>query len=294
MLKTLLKHKIVALIGNLRLSDYDYEKLVYFHSKKGLKKAIKKGRVLVNGMPAQTSTWLNPGDEISIIEDDNTNNKSVYKMDIQVVYEDDVLAVVVKPSGLITSGNKHRTLENACQANLKSSTLSAGLQRILPVHRLDAATSGLIIMAKTPDVLNQLNQMMKFNSVSKKYLALAEGLVDLQSIDSPIQGKKSISHIIGSTPIESNKYGPLSFVKVKIDTGRTHQIRKHLAFIGHPIVGDKIYNANFSASAKGLMLHAYQLEFEHPVTFDHLNLVADLPKRFRRFGIDDQSINALL
>lgn len=280
------KHKIVNLIGDVRLSDYNYHNLLWFNSRKSMKKAIKRGRVLVNGRKAQTSTWLQLGDEITVLEDE-TDDIPPYHLDLKVVFEDDYLAVVEKPSGLITSGNRHRTLENACLSILIPSSHDESLKRFRPAHRLDAPTSGLVVMAKTSSVLNQLNRMMKLNTIMKRYLALVSGQVLKQTINLPIDGKRSISHIDKCIPIESNKYGPLSLLSVLIDTGRTHQIRIHLSSIGHPVAGDKMYNQYHSAEVKGLMLHAYELEFEHPVTYDIIKLKTDIPKRFIRFGIDE-------
>lgn len=213
-------------------------------------------------------------------------------MDLHVVYEDDALLVVSKPPGLVVHpapGHESGTLVNA----LLASSTPAGGEAMRPgiVHRLDAGTSGLMIVAKDDEAHALLTEAMAERRVSRTYLALAEGELesDTATIDAPIGrsprhrkmmavvagGKESVTEI---TVLE--RLAQTCLLEVRPRTGRTHQIRVHLSAIGHPIVGDDVYGRTKLAGELGLtrpFLHAARLRFAHPVTGVELALEDPLP-----------------
>ena len=191
------------------------------------------------------------------------------------------------------NGNKDNTLANAIMAKCKGSLSGIG-GKIRPgiVHRLDKETSGIIIVAKNDYSHIKLSEMLKQRNVKKTYIALVRGVIpeNEATIDMPIgrstkdrtkmavtkSGKNAITHF---KVLE--RFSNFTLLEVKIETGRTHQIRVHLAEIGYPIIGDEVYsNGKNVFNVKGQMLHAKRLEFNHPVTGKHMILEAKLPEYF--------------
>lgn len=273
-----------------RMSDLPIDEIPFIFSRSQWKKYVKKGLVLHNGQTSYTGTWVENGDKIEVREALNPSFRP-YQLPIEVVYEDKLMMAVAKPSGIVVSGNKHRTLDNAVISYLGIENEN---HQFIPrsIHRLDSVTSGLVIIAKSYPAMLSLHRMLANGNISKTYLAIVQGFVPQSlSIRIPISGKKAISRVSLIKHIDSEKYGLLSCVEVKIETGRTHQIRIHLSAIGHPIVGDKNYNLFFSANHRGFMLHAWQLELEYPISNKILRIQSSIPKRYKKFGIslDDLS-----
>jgi RluA family pseudouridine synthase len=254
---------------------------VYIPSKSGVKKAIKLGRVLVNGEIAKTATWITSGLVLELIEDPNKKQK-IFEFNLEVVFEDDHIAVINKPAGITVSGNKFKTIANALPYNLRKSTQPDALFTPTPVHRLDNQTSGVLLIAKTKTAQISLGNQFKSQTIQKKYCAIVIGeVLENGTINTPIESKLSKTDFEKIKVVKSLKYKELTFLKAFPKTGRTHQIRIHLASIGHPILGDKLYgNPETIHKGKGLFLFASEVKFLHPTTFLETTIKINIPHKF--------------
>ena len=209
------------------------------------------------------------------------SNHKPYPLALQVHWEDEHLAVVEKPAGILVSGNTHRTIVNALPENLKPSS-EPDVTAPQPVHRLDFATTGLLLVAKTRSSLRVLSQQFQEKQVQKTYNAIAIGSMEPSgTIDYPIDDKPAQTDFKVVKTVASPRFGSLNLVRLTPWTGRRHQIRKHLAEAGNPILGDKDYGKEgLILQGKGLYLHAYSLSFTHPKTREVISLKSELPKRF--------------
>ena len=155
------------------------------------------------------------------------------------------------------------------------------------MHRLDYATTGILLVGKTSSSIRALNKMFEDKKIKKTYYAITIGKMDYRGkITSKIEGKKSQSNYTLSESVLSKKFDKLNLIKLKPQTGRRHQLRKHLSKIGNPILGDKEYGIeNLILKGKGLYLHAYSLKFIHPFTNVKVHIKDELPKKFRKIFI---------
>jgi len=262
-----------------------------------IQKLIEDEKVWVNEKLAKASYKTSIGDVIKI-EEVKPKEISLEAQDIplDIIYEDNDIIVVNKPKGLVVhpaNGNPDGTLVNAIMAICKDSLSGIGGE-IRPgiVHRLDKDTSGLIIIAKNDKAHINLSEQIKNREVKKTYLALVRGVINENeaTIDMPIgrsakdrkkmavtkTGKNAVTHFK-----VLKRYDKYTYIEVKIETGRTHQIRVHMSEIGHPIIGDEVYsNGKNVFGARGQMLHAARLSFKHPISNEELNLEAPLPEYF--------------
>lgn len=262
-----------------------------------IQKLIEDNQILVNDKPQKASYKVQAGDEIiiNIPEVKETDLKS-QDIPLDVIYEDDDILVVNKPKGMVVHpavGNPDGTLVNAVMAHCKGKLSGIGGEfRPGIVHRLDKDTSGLIIVAKNDKAHINLSEQIQNREVKKVYLALVRGVIpeNEATINMPIarstkdrkkmavdkKGKVAITHLKVLERFE--KY---TYLEVAIETGRTHQIRVHMAEIGHPVVGDYTYsNGKNEFNIQGQMLHAKSLEFKHPITGKQMHLEAPLPEYF--------------
>lgn len=275
------KHTVPNDIKDVRLSDYCGGIFRQIPSRKGMKKAIDRGEVLVNGTVAGTGKFIATSDVISLMDLQNTPPKP-YELKIPVVYEDEHFAVLNKPAGLVTSGNQFKTLQNCLEANLTTSKEADALKFPQVVHRLDGPTSGLVIAAKTSQALIALSRMFEEKKITKGYAAIVIGETDKHGkIDEALEGKESLTHFERTHIYPSLRNTHLSLLALSPKTGRTHQLRKHLSGIGHPIFGDKLYGKEGEIyQGKGLFLAAVSLNFTHPITQKNCLITIELPHKF--------------
>jgi len=275
-------HTVPSNIKAIRLSDYTVGIFPQIPSRKGIKKAIKAGAIYVNGKQGQTGDWVKTGQKIELIELDKKPSK-IYEFDLPVIYEDDQIAVIHKPSGIVVSGNQFHTIQNALLYNIKISKAVDAFKLPRPVHRLDYATSGLLLIAKTTSANIALSQQFEKKTIQKRYQAVVFGKLATEKgkIEETVEGKSALTKYQVKQTSPSLKTGHLSLVDLYPLTGRTHQLRIHLANLGHPILGDKLYHGDKPLlQGKGLFLCAVELSFEHPLNKEKMNFCIDAPNKF--------------
>ena len=288
MKKELEKHQVPPGTETSRLSDYVAGKFVSISSKKGMKKAISKGLVKVNEQRGTTGKYVNAGDIITLHADPLIENKVITKVELDVLFEDNHLAIIHKPAGIIMSGNKKHTIENALPHNLSKSELPDALPRPLPVHRLDFPTSGTLLIAKTSSAVTELGNMFARREINKIYHAIVQvpedaDLDDKGTIDKEIKGKSAVTEYSVLKRIDSPKFNQLVLLELSPITGRRHQLRIHLSDKGTPILGDQTYGIDGQTlKGKGLFLHASKIEFKHPFEEITASAASPLPNKFDR------------
>lgn len=268
----------------IRLSDYLPGKLQSYPLKKGIKKAIKKKLILVNKASKSTGWFLKGGEIIEVLEDRSQINKPVYPLNFSVIFEDDHLAIIDKPPGVLVAGNSFFTIENATRFNLKISSEIDALLRPSPAHRLDFPTVGLLIIAKTQSALIELKSAFENQTILKTYHAICIGTIPSEGkVELPIDEKKAITQFKVLESFPSPRFGQLNWIELKPKTGRKHQLRRHLAQIGHPILGDPQYcPKDLILKKKGLYLQAQKLGLNHPFSGEWLELELPLPLKFEK------------
>ncbi|HLO03603.1 MAG TPA: RluA family pseudouridine synthase [Symbiobacteriaceae bacterium] len=263
-------------------------------SRSRIRTLIDEGNVLVGGQPKKASATLLPGDEVTV------NVPAPKKVDLiaeaiplDVIYEDDQVIVINKQRGLVVhpaAGNWSGTLVNALMEHVDDLEGIGGELRPGIVHRLDKDTTGLLVVAKTTKAMESLTEQIRTHTAQRIYWALVHGntMPDSGRVEAPIgrhpsdrkrmavntkNGKDAVTHF---KVLE--RFKGYSLVECRLQTGRTHQIRVHLSFIGHPVVADPVYGTR--KAHLGLVpqaLHARQLGFHHPVTGEWLQLTAEPP-----------------
>lgn len=285
-------------------------------SRARVQQLIAEEKVLVNDAAAKASSRLRGGERIQVLGSTTPAPLRAIAEDIPVdiVYEDDDLAVVNKAAGMMvhagagaTEEERNRgTLVNALLHHFGQLSTVGGELRPGIVHRLDKATSGLIVVAKNDEAHRKLAAQFARRKVKKTYLALVHGLVkpDRGTISSSISrdrvrrtrmttrrsgGREAITHYLVQKRIAS-KFGKFTLLEVRIDTGRTHQIRVHLSSLHHPVVGDVLYGAPREARTKDAaislprnFLHAAELQFQHPRTDELMKFSRPLPAELEGF-----------
>jgi RluA family pseudouridine synthase len=276
-------HIVPKLKGKCRLVDYAIGIFPQIETKNSVKKAIKRAELLLNNEPATTGRWVLQGDRISLVDVGHQNPKK-YDIEIEIVYEDDHLGIVSKPPGLIVSGNQFRTLENALVGSFKESGKKDVMNWARPVHRIDSATSGLVLFAKTFSAQIQLGRLFENREIVKTYYAIVKGEIKEDILlNEPINGQKAISELIVLKKVRSINNDYMTLVKLTPRTGRTHQLRIHCSESGHPIVGDTLYGETGKTLLhKGLFLAAVGLKFNHPSTNREVAISIEAPYKFSK------------
>lgn len=279
-------HKVTTEDENMELREIIRK---HFDFSARLRNRIKREKlVMVNGI--STPGWKKPavGDEISIVLPDETSGFEPQDIPLDIVYEDDDLIIINKQPGLIvhpTKGHPSGTVANALMHYMAQTGNSF---KIRFVNRLDMDTSGLLIVAKNSYCQNDFTKQMRENTIEKRYIAIVKGILDSDegTVDLPIGrpdpdnvrrgvmegGASSVTHykVI-------DRYREHTMVELLLETGRTHQIRVHMSHIGHPVLGDWLYDGTNTPFIDRQALHAAYLTFTHPITKERCTFSAPLP-----------------
>ena len=280
--------------SGIRIDKYLINETGYSRSK--IQKMIENEYILVDNMPVKTSYNVKTGDTITVRDMEDEATIEAENIPLDIIYEDDYLLVVNKPSGMVVHpapGNYSGTLVNALMYHCNHLSSVNGAIRPGIVHRIDADTSGLLLVAKNDMVHNELARQISEKSVVRKYVCLVHGIIleDTATIDAPIgrdtkdrkkmcvtgeNSKEAITHIK-----VLKRYKDATLIECVLETGRTHQIRVHMAYINHPVVNDPVYGYNkMDDSDFGQMLHAKEIGFVHPVTNKFMDFSVEPPKKF--------------
>lgn len=296
------KIQVRVINEKIRLDAY-ISKEIEDLSRSMIQKLLEEDKINVNGKIEKPSYKVQEGDIIEVsIEEPKEVKIEAQDIPLDIIYEDNDILVVNKQKGLVVhpaNGNPDGTLVNAIMAHCKDSLSGIGGElRPGIVHRLDKDTSGLLIIAKNDKAHIQVSEQIKNREVKKTYIALVRGTIaeDEATINMPIgrskkdrkkmavtkNGKEAVTHFKVLNRYTTNK-GSYTLLEIKIDTGRTHQIRVHMAEIGHPVIGDSVYsNGKNEFGVEGQCLHAKRLEFVHPITGKEMKLEAPLPEYFQK------------
>lgn len=278
-------------IDNVRLDKYLSDNIDLSRSQ--ILKMIKSGEVLVNGKSCKAGYFLKIGDIIEVNHLKIDDSIVPEEMDLDIVYEDDDVLVVNKANGIVVHpapGNYHGTLVNGLMYHTKLSSLN-GEERPGIVHRIDAYTTGLLMVAKNNKAHAILAEELSKKETYRKYVALVWGRInnDSGTIDAPIgrslsdrkkmaviaSGKNAVTHFK-----VLKRFDNATLIEVQLETGRTHQIRVHMDYIGHPVVNDPVYGGRKLIDDTGQCLHAKELGFVHPSTHKFMKFDSELPECF--------------
>lgn len=289
--------EIEVMKDNIRIDQYLVSELDISRSK--IQKLIKQDKILVNDKPVNSSYSVRIGDHIFVDDDlDFTISVEKENIPINVVYEDDYLLIVNKVSGMVVHpapGNYTGTLVNALLYRFSLSNQDSIRPGI--VHRIDKDTSGLLVVAKDDKTHELLSEMIKEKKVERTYIALVDGIIphETGTIDAPIgrdtldrqkmkvtdiNSKNAITHFrVLKRYIKNNQ----TLIECKLETGRTHQIRVHMAYIGYPIYNDPVYGKRKQTTDFGQFLHSRKMSFCHPITNELIEKEVGLPKEFQDY-----------
>lgn len=259
---------------------------------------IKSGQILVNGKSEKASFKVKTDDEIEInLPDQQEMDVKAEDIPLDIVYEDSDVIVVNKPSGMIvhpSSGIYSGTLVNALLYHCHDLSGINGVLRPGIVHRIDKETSGLLMVAKNDHAHRSLSEQLKDHSVSRKYVALVHGLIPHShgKINAPIgrdindRQKMAVTKNNSKEAVTNftvlKRYQDMTLIECRLETGRTHQIRVHMAYIGYPVYGDPKYGYKRDDQTNGQYLHAKTLGFIHPTTGEYLEFESPLPDYFEQ------------
>lgn len=257
---------------------------------------IKKGAVLVNGQAKKAKYTVQEGDVITYeVPQEEILDYQAEDIPLEIVYEDDDVAVVNKPQGMVvhpSAGHASGTLVNALMYHVKNLSSINGVVRPGIVHRIDKDTSGLLMVAKNDQAHQALAEELKDKKSLRKYIAIVHGNLpnDRGMIEAPIgrsekDRKKQAVTAKGKPAVTRfqvlERLGDYSLVELTLETGRTHQIRVHMAYIGHPVAGDPLYGPRKTLKGHGQFLHAQTLGFTHPKTGETMVFTAEAPAIFQ-------------
>ena len=268
------------------------------YSRSYIQKLCLDNNVLVNGQTVKSNYKLKQGDEVKLqIPEAQVLDVVAEDIELDIVYEDNDIIVINKPKGMVVhpaTGNYSGTLVNALMKHCGESLSDInGVIRPGIVHRIDKDTSGLLVVAKSNQAHEKLSDDLKCHDVRREYIALAEGIIyeNAGKIDAPIgrhpvdRKKMSVNTKNGRHAIThftvKERFKDATYLELKLETGRTHQIRVHLAYINHPIIGDEVYGRRKQRfKTEGQLLHAIRLSFDHPITGKHMSFETAVPKYF--------------
>ena len=278
-------------VDDVRLDNYLTKVLEKNRSQ--ITKMIKNGEVLLNGKTSKPGYLVKKDDVVLVNYEEEDTNVLPEKIDLDIVYEDDDVIVVNKPNGMVVHpapGNYHGTLVNGLLYHGKLSDKNGEFRPGI-VHRIDAYTTGLLMVAKNNKAHEILAKELEEKKTYRKYVALVWGVIkeDSDEIDAPIgrsdndrkkmavtaTGKKAITYFK-----VLKRYKNATLIELKLKTGRTHQIRVHMDYINHPVVNDPVYGRRKLIDESGQCLHAKSLGFVHPVSGKYMEFDSQLPEKF--------------
>ena len=264
-------------------------------SRNFISKNIKNGNITVNNSIVKNGYMLKAGDIIRIKDLNVDTSVKAEDIPLQILYEDDDIIVVNKKSGMVVhpgNGNYSHTLVNALMGYTDELSDEGGLERCGIVHRIDKDTSGILLIAKTNEAHRILSDGFKNKTIKRKYIALVHGVIEANKgkIDAPI-GRSKVDRKKMCVTDENSKHAVTNFtvleryknatlIELVLETGRTHQIRVHMEYIGHPIVNDPVYSKRKIINDYGQMLHAAYLGFNHPITNKFMEFECKPEKEF--------------
>lgn len=290
--------KLESEIDGVRIDSWLSGELVDY-SRSYIQKLCLDGSILVNNLQVKSNHKLKTGDQIILnIPDAEILDVVAEDIPLDIIYEDEHIIVINKPKGMVVhpaAGNHRGTLVNALMKHCGDSLSDInGVIRPGIVHRIDKDTSGLLVVAKSNQAHEILSNKLKTHDIQREYIALVEGIIyeNLGRIDAPIgrhpvdrkkmsvnikNGREAITHF---TVLE--RFHTATYLELKLETGRTHQIRVHLSYIDHPIIGDEVYGRKKQRfDIQGQALHALRLKFEHPITGKLMHFETEVPEYFQ-------------
>lgn len=267
------------------------------YSRSQIQQWLKDERVMVNGTTVKANYKVKAGDQVTItVPEPTVLELTPENIPLEIVYEDEDVAVVNKPQGMVvhpSAGHPNGTLVNALLFHMQNLSSINDVIRPGIVHRIDKDTSGLLMIAKNDFAHESLAKQLKEKTSLRKYVALVHGVIPHEKgvIDAPIgrsktdrkmqavieEGKPAVTHF---QVLE--RFADFTLVELQLETGRTHQIRVHMKYIGYPLAGDPVYGPKKTLPGKGQFLHAQVLGFEHPRTGEFLTFTAPLPEVFQK------------
>ena len=267
------------------------------YSRSQIQQWLKDERVMVNGTTVKANYKVKAGDQVTIaVPEPTVLELTPENIPLEIVYEDEDVAVVNKPQGMVvhpSAGHPNGTLVNALLFHMQDLSSINDVIRPGIVHRIDKDTSGLLMIAKNDFAHESLAKQLKEKTSLRKYVALVHGVIPHEKgvIDAPIgrsktdrkmqavieEGKPAVTHF---QVLE--RFADFTLVELQLETGRTHQIRVHMKYIGYPLAGDPVYGPKKTLPGKGQFLHAQVLGFEHPRTGEFLTFTAPLPEIFQK------------
>ena len=261
-------------------------------------KCIEDGKILVNNKPFKPSLKASLNDEITILDIEPKELTIEAKdMNLDIIYEDDDVLIVNKPKGMVVhpgAGNYDNTMVNGLLYEMDDLPEINGVLRPGIVHRIDKDTTGLVMVAKTEKAMISLSEQLKNHTCNRKYIALVYGEIaeNRGRINAPIarskEDRKKMAVDKEGKPAVTNftvlkRYKGFTLIECKLETGRTHQIRVHLEYIDHPLVGDQTYGRRKVIGSLGQFLHAKTIGFIHPSTNEYMEFSSELPEYFTSF-----------
>ena len=298
--------KIIELIADIedaRLDSWLSGKLSQ-HSRSYVQKLIENGKVIVNGGSKKANYRLKSGDSIVVdMPQPEKLDIEAEDIDLDIIFEDEDIIIINKPKGMVVhpgAGNYNGTLVNALMRHCGDSLSDInGVIRPGIVHRIDKDTTGVLVVAKNNTAHERLSEKLKAHDINRIYVAVVEGIIreERGKVDAPIgrhpvdrkkmavnlkNGRRAVTHF---TVLE--RLNEATLVELKLETGRTHQIRVHMAYIGFPLMGDTVYGKRENSyGITGQALHARLLGFEHPRTGKYMEFQAEPPEYFKKFVKD--------
>lgn len=291
------KIKIDEANAGIRL-DKAIKNLMPEYSRAYIAKCIEENKIQVNGAPIKPSGIARINDEITVLDiEPKELEMTPQNLNLNIVYEDGDVAVVNKPKGMVVHpavGNYENTLVNGLLYELEDLSEINGVIRPGIVHRIDKDTTGLLMIAKTDKASKALTEQLKNHSCMRTYHALVYGVIQENKgrINAPIgrspDDRKKMAVVKDGKPAITNfkvlrRFKEFTYIECRLETGRTHQIRVHMEYIGHPLVGDQTYGRRKVIGDAGQFLHAKMIGFSHPSTGKYMEFDSPLPAYFQEF-----------